>query len=85
MARFFGLALACVFVAGPAWAASGAVELVKEMPEKGSVRQGDVVYVDDGRCPAGEVRKITGGNQMTGVARKVECVKRPPTAAQRQP
>lgn len=54
------------------------------MPAKGSVRQGDVVYVDDGRCPAGEVRKITGGNQMTGVARKVECVKRPPAGAQTQ-
>ncbi|MGJ7615343.1 MULTISPECIES: DUF6719 family protein [unclassified Variovorax] len=81
MARFFGLALVCVFAADPAWAASGAIEFLKEMPEKGSVRQGAVVYVDDGRCPAGEVKKITGGNQMTGVARKVECVKRPPTDA----
>lgn len=57
--------------------AASTVQVLKEMPSKGSVRQGEVVYVDDGSCPVGEIRKITGGNQMAGVSRKVECVKRP--------
>lgn len=39
-------------------------------------------YVDDGRCPAGEVKKITRGNQKTGFARQVECVKRPRSATE---
>lgn len=58
-------------------AASTAPVVLKEMPAKGVLRLGEVIYVDDGTCPAGEVKKITGGNQKTGVARQVECVKRP--------
>jgi hypothetical protein len=69
-----------VFVVGAVWAAPASVEVLMQMPPKGSVRQGEVVYVDDGRCPAGEVTKITGGNQKTGVARQEECVKRPRSA-----
>ena len=70
-------AVLCLFVGGTTWAASTPIKVLKEIPPTGSVRQGDVVYVDDGRCPAGEVKKVTGGNQKTGVARQVECVKRP--------
>lgn len=66
---------------GAAEAESAPIEVRKEMPQNGSVRQGEVVYLDDGRCPAGEIKKIIGGNQKTGVARQVECVKRPRTDA----
>lgn len=66
-----------LFAIGASWAASAPIEVLKEMPPNGTVRQGDVVYVDDGRCPAGEIKKVTGGNQKTGVARQVVCVKRP--------
>jgi len=58
-------------------AARAAPTLLKEMPAKGVLRLGEVAYVDDGTCPAGEVKKVTGGNQKAGVARQVECVKRP--------
>lgn len=51
--------------------------MLKEEPAKGVLRVGEVVYVDDGSCPAGEVKKITGGNQKAGKTRLVECVKRP--------
>ena len=51
--------------------------ILKEEPAKGVLRVGEVVYVDDGSCPAGEVKKITGGNQKAGKTRLVECVKRP--------
>lgn len=80
IAAAFGAAVLCL--AGSAWAAAAPIEVLKEMPATGSVRQGDVVYVDDGRCPPGEVKKIIGGNQKTGVARQVQCVKRPPTPAE---
>ena len=58
-------------------AANTALVVLKEMPAKGVLRLGEVIYVDDGKCPVGEVKKITGGNQKTGVGRQVECVKRP--------
>ena len=51
--------------------------MLKEEPAKGVLRVGEVVFVDDGSCPAGEVKKITGGNQKAGKTRLVECVKRP--------
>lgn len=76
-ASMVGAALFGVFICGAASAVAAPVEVLKTMPAQGSVRQGDVVYVDDGRCPTGQVKKIIGGNQKTGVARQVECVKRP--------
>ena len=81
-AATFGAAVLCILVAGAAGAVSAPVALLKQMPAKGTVRQGEVVYVDDGRCPSGAVKKITGGNQKAGVARQVECVKRPSTTAE---
>lgn len=57
--------------------AQQAAEILKEEPANLALRKGQVVYVDDGKCPAGEIRKITGGNQAAGVKRQVECVKRP--------
>jgi hypothetical protein len=69
------LLLLAVF--SPTVAAADAAPVLKEMPTKGALRLGEVIYVDDGKCPAGEVTKITGGNQKAGVARQVECVKRP--------
>ncbi len=64
-------------VSSTAVAAPTAPVVLKEMPAKGVLRLGEVIYVDDGKCPAGELTKITGGNQKAGVARQVECVKRP--------
>lgn len=72
-----GAAALLLFAACAIGAASPPIEVLKEMPQAGTVRQGEVVYVDDGRCPVGEIKKITGGNQKTGVARQVVCVKRP--------
>ncbi|RZJ19864.1 MAG: hypothetical protein EOO54_14445 [Haliea sp.] len=55
--------------------------LLKEMPPDRELRQGRSVYVDDGTCPAGEIKQVTGGNRDKGIARRVQCVKRPDTAA----
>jgi hypothetical protein len=58
-------------------AAAHAQEILKELPANLSLRKGQVVYVDNGKCPAGEVLKITGGHAAAGVPRQTECVKRP--------
>lgn len=53
------------------------VEYLKKEPPAGSLSYGRVVYVDDGTCPQGEVKEITGGNRQQSILRKVRCVKRP--------
>jgi len=53
------------------------VDVLKEEPPKNSLPRGKVVYVDDGTCPDGEIKEITGGSQEKGIPRKVRCVKRP--------
>ena len=58
-------------------AMAGAAEILKEEPPKNSLPRGKVVYVDDGSCPAGEIKEITGGSQDKGVPRQVRCIKRP--------
>jgi hypothetical protein len=57
--------------------ATASVEYLKEEPPTGSVPYRRIVYVDDGTCPKGEVKEITGGSQVKSVPRKVRCVKRP--------
>ncbi|HEX9686800.1 MAG TPA: DUF6719 family protein [Burkholderiales bacterium] len=53
------------------------VEVLRKEPPAGEVRYGKIVYVDDGACPRGEVKEITGGNRDKSIPRKVRCVKRP--------
>jgi hypothetical protein len=56
------------------------IEILKEVPKSGELRYRQVVYVDDGTCPKGEVKEITGGNRDQSIPRKVRCVKRPASA-----
>jgi len=58
-------------------ASQAKIEYLKEEPPKETLRYLEVVYVDDGTCPAGEVKEITGGNSKRSIPRKVRCVKRP--------
>ena len=53
------------------------VEYLKQDPPPGSIPQGKVVYVDDGQCPDGQVKKLIGGNAGKNIPRHVECVRRP--------
>ena len=53
------------------------VEYLQAEPAAGSVPSRNVVYVDDGICPHGEVKEITGGTRMSTTVRQVRCVKRP--------
>lgn len=49
---------------------------LKKMPKGGDIPLGKIVYVDDGECPKGEVKEVTGGSQVKDIRRKVRCVKR---------
>jgi hypothetical protein len=52
-------------------------EYLKEVPKDGEIPYGKVVYVDDKKCPKGEIKEITGGSQEKNIPRKTRCVKRP--------
>ena len=53
------------------------IAILKKEPPAGQVRYGKIVHVDDGTCPSGEIKEITGGSQEKAIPRKVHCVKRP--------
>jgi hypothetical protein len=74
MKKFSRLALVAI-VANCAACAS--IEPLSETPQDRNLPAGRVVYVDDGSCPNGEVKRVTGGNQNKGIARETTCVPRP--------
>ena len=45
-------------------------------PGGGGLEAGKSVLVDDGKCPAGEVTKVTGATALTG-SRSHACVPKP--------
>ncbi|MGE0652286.1 MAG: DUF6719 family protein [Alphaproteobacteria bacterium] len=47
---------------------------LKKEPLPGELRPGEVVYVDDGYCPEGQVKKVTGGNFAQNIPVMRECV-----------
>ncbi len=55
-------------------------EVVSVEPPAGGLRSGQTVLVDDGKCPAGQITRVTGGDSMgvvTGITtRRRECVAR---------
>lgn len=54
-----------------------AVERVSQESEITSLRIGQHVYVDDGTCPAGQIKEITGAKLTTqGVAFTRKCLDR---------
>jgi len=73
------MACLCLGLLAPGVGLSENVYL-KEMPKAGDVPHRKIVYVDDGQCPKGEVKEVTGGSKEKNVPRKVRCVKRPDKA-----
>lgn len=51
--------------------------ILKTAPKDGDIPYGKVVYVDDGTCPKGQVRELTGGSREKSIPRRSRCVKRP--------
>lgn len=60
-------------------------QIRSEMPASGTLRPGEIAFVDDGACASGQVKRVTGGGdrvygtniEKAGIARQVTCVPRP--------
>ena len=67
------LTIGALFVAAPA---ANATQLSREV-EIVNLRLGERVLVDDGSCPAGQIKEISGAKLgLTGVVRARKCVSR---------
>ena len=73
--RIFALVLAGALVSATAVGA-GAQEILKKEPPRGAIKHGNVVLVDDGTCPAGQIKQLTGGkSDGRGQVRRIKrCV-----------
>ena len=67
----FALAILGLLAPGTADAAT----LTKE-PGKGALRYGVRVLVDDGACPKGQIKEVTGGKSSRGIKRTRRCIPR---------
>jgi hypothetical protein len=41
-----------------------AARILKTEPPMGALKEGQVVLVDDGSCPAGQIKRVVGGNHV---------------------
>jgi uncharacterized protein DUF6719 len=62
-------------------ASSAFATTLKREPPMGAMREGQVVLVDDGNCPAGQIRRVVGGNHTRAggtkqIVRTSSCVPR---------
>jgi hypothetical protein len=54
---------------------------VKQEPPLGAMREGQVLLVDDGSCPKGQIKRVVGGNHVKvggtkQVVRTSSCIPR---------
>jgi hypothetical protein len=62
--------------------AAAATKILKQEPPMGGLKLGQKVLVDDGKCPAGQVRQVIGGDHTKvggrlQIERTSQCVPRP--------
>ncbi|MGJ4996629.1 DUF6719 family protein [Bradyrhizobium sp. HKCCYLS3077] len=68
----FGLTVSASLLAAPAQA-----QYVGREQDITDLRLGQRVMVDDGTCPAGQVKEVSGSRMAeTGIVRSVKCVPR---------
>src|ERR1700730_14465828 len=53
---------------------SSFAQVLKEEPLAGALRGGIKVFVDDGTCPEGQIKEITGANPATRTRQTRRCV-----------
>jgi Family of unknown function (DUF6719) len=53
-----------------------ATTIVKQEPPEGGLRYGQRLLVDDGSCPAGQIKELVGGKSSSGVKRVRRCIHR---------
>jgi hypothetical protein len=72
--------VALVFaIAVSATARPALAEVLKEEPPMGQLREGQTVLVDDGSCPAGQIKQVIGGNDVKAggtkhILRTYKCI-----------
>ena len=66
------------FLLAAAAQAAAAQTILKEEPKQNLLKHGVVVLVDDGSCPAGQIKEVTGGKDdgATRVNRSRRCIPR---------
>lgn len=58
-----------------------AAVVLKTEPPLGALKEGQVVLVDDGTCPAGQIKRVVGGNHVKAggwknIERERKCIPR---------
>lgn len=51
-------------IALSAVASPSLAEILKREPPMGQLREGQIVLVDDGTCPPGQIKQVIGGNHV---------------------
>jgi clan AA aspartic protease (TIGR02281 family) len=49
-------------------------ETLKREPPESTLHPGQSVLVDDGSCPAGQIKQVSGGNRSAGQPRERKCI-----------
>lgn len=72
------LFVGALVTAATVWSATvSATTIVKQEPPAGQLRYGQRLLVDDGSCPAGQLKELVGGKSSGhGVKRLRRCVHR---------
>ena len=69
MQRFFIMTTALLLSMGVAQS-----QVLKNEPTEGNLPTGKRVLVDDGTCPAGQIKEVTGGSKTQHIARSSRCI-----------
>lgn len=49
---------------------SAGATVLKQEPPMGALKQEQVVFIDDGSCPRGQIRRLVGGNHLKAGGRE---------------
>jgi hypothetical protein len=76
MPRRIGLIAASLMVTGTL-ASTSFAQTLKQEPPMGKLQEGQRVLVDNGKCPAGQIMEVTGGNHVkVGGKKQIERSRR---------
>jgi len=61
--------------------AGSADSILKKEPPMGALKEGEIVLVDDGTCPKGQIKQVIGGNHVKAggyknIVRTRSCISR---------
>jgi hypothetical protein len=78
MTRSLTVAGVCLLILSAGLGPANAARILKSEPAPGTLTYGMRVLVDDGSCPTGQIKELTGGRDVdgTGPQRIRRCVSR---------